>query len=127
MWLRARGWPSRDARLGRRASVCAQMRDAPASDEQRARRLALCAHPLSSRAEASAFAMYTGRRLDVDHRHLDVGRLLMLREREDNATAAARAPLSVQCCTDPPQGSNAPWGFEAPRLVARAVAESGRP
>jgi hypothetical protein len=32
---------------------------------------------------ASAFAMYTGRRLDVDHCHLGVRRLLMLREREE--------------------------------------------
>jgi hypothetical protein len=57
-------------------------------DEERARRLALRPLPLSTRAVASAFAMYTGRRLDVDHCHLGVRRLLMLREREENATAA---------------------------------------
>jgi hypothetical protein len=45
-----------------------------APDDERARRLALGRLPLSTRAGALAFAMYTGRRLDVD-RHLDLRRL----------------------------------------------------
>jgi hypothetical protein len=63
--------------------------DTLAWDDEQARRLALRPLPLSTRAEASALAIHTGRRLDEDHRHLNVRRLLMLPEREESATAAA--------------------------------------
>jgi hypothetical protein len=43
-----------------------------AMDDERARRLARGSLLLSTRAEASAFAMCLGRRLDVDQRQLEV-------------------------------------------------------